>query len=99
MAENKYFKIGEAIDDIGYASGAKDKTIASLKLFGKGVFNIGKFAATEIFPAALETAARSVEKNQNATEDQKRKAEELKAYAKTIKSDKNNYVAIFQTAL
>ena len=31
-----YFKMSEAVDDVKYSYGAKDKTVSALKLVGKG---------------------------------------------------------------
>ena len=86
--KDKYFRIDEAVDEISYAYGVKGKAIASLKLFGKGIFNVGKFAATEIAPAAITSIANSAEKSSKTTDAQKQKAEELKNYAKTLRSEK-----------
>ena len=52
-----YFKMSEAVDDVKYSSGAKDKTVSALKLVGKGLFNSAKFVV-ESAPKAIEEVAR-----------------------------------------
>ena len=59
----KYFSFGEAIDDIKQANGAGKTTIASVKLVGKSIFNIGRFTVSEILPAMVDSAADIHEKS------------------------------------
>lgn len=80
--KSKYFKMGEALDDVNYAYGAKDTAVASLKLLGKGIFNVGRFAVAEVLPSFMEQTAKQVERNQNASDEQREKAQELKEKAK-----------------
>ena len=50
MSENdddKYYKMGDALDELNYSYGAKDKTVSALKMVGKGLFNVGKFLITD----------------------------------------------------
>lgn len=63
--KSKYFKIGEAIDDVKYADGVKDMSIASIKALGKGIFNIGRFAVAEVIPSVLDNAAKAAESRKN----------------------------------
>ncbi len=79
--ESKYFKIGEALDEVNHAYGDKEKTVASLKLLGKGIFNVGRFAVAEVLPSAMEQVAKQVEKNPGASDEQREKASELKKKA------------------
>lgn len=79
--KSKYFKMGEALDDVSFAYGAKDTAVASLKLLGKGLFNVGRFAVAEVLPSAMEQVAKTVEKNPNASDEQREKAGELKEKA------------------
>lgn len=79
--KSAYFKMDEALDDVNYAYGAKDKAVSTLKLLGKGLFNAGRFAVAEVLPAAMEQSAKLLEKNPNATDDQREKARESKEKA------------------
>ncbi len=50
MSENdddKYYKLGDAVDEFNYSYGAKDKTVSALKMVGKGLFNVGKYLITD----------------------------------------------------
>jgi len=58
-----YFKMSDALDDLTMSFGAKDKAVAGLKLFGKGIFNVGKFAVAEVLPTAAEQMAHTNIKN------------------------------------
>lgn len=42
-----YYSLSEAYDEMKYSFGAKDKTVAGLKLFAKGLFNTGKAILNE----------------------------------------------------
>lgn len=85
--ESGYFKLGEALDDVNHAYGAKDKAVATLKLFGKGVFNVGRFAVAEALPAALEHASNAVANNAKATDEQREKARESKEFAAQMREN------------
>lgn len=50
---DEYFSLSEAYDDVKNSFGAKDKAMAGLKLFGKGLFNTGKYLLKEA-PGVLE---------------------------------------------
>lgn len=39
-----YFKLGDAVDDVSIAYGAKDKAVAGAKLAGKTIFNAALFS-------------------------------------------------------
>ncbi len=45
--DDKYYNIGDAFDEINSSYGAKDKTVSTLKMFGKGLFNVAKYIATD----------------------------------------------------
>jgi hypothetical protein len=51
-----YFKMSNALDDFNYSFGAKEKTVAGLKLFGKGIFNVARYATTEVLPEVARRA-------------------------------------------
>ncbi|MDC4761762.1 hypothetical protein OHW66_14135 [Acinetobacter baumannii] len=63
MSENKgkesldYYNMSEALDEVKYSFGAKDKALSTLKLVGKGLFNSAKFVVKET-PKALEDFAK-----------------------------------------
>ncbi|MCG9057309.1 hypothetical protein LH442_15330 [Laribacter hongkongensis] len=79
--KSKYFKMGEALDDVNYAYGTKDKAVASLKLIGKGLFNVGRFAVAEALPSAIGHVAQTIDKNPRSSDEQREKASELKKKA------------------
>lgn len=92
MSENnksRYFDMTKAIDEFSHGSfGAKDKAVAGLKILGKGLFNVTKYAASEILPAVAEQAAKSIVrngdkllKNEELNHDQRSKAEETRERA------------------
>lgn len=54
-----YYDMSQAVDDIRYGSyGAKEKTVAGIKLFAKGVFNVGKYLAINGPDAVAKAAER-----------------------------------------
>lgn len=61
--EIPYFDMGEAWNEVRQGFDAKEKSMASLKLFGKGLFNAGKFLATNA-PKAVDTCLSYVESSQ-----------------------------------
>lgn len=63
--DGKYFSLGEAVDEIKQANGVGQTTVASTKLVGKSLFNIGKFALAEALPSFLDRAAEQNEKALN----------------------------------
>jgi hypothetical protein len=72
-----YFKISDAVNDIKSSSGAKNKTVSTIKLLGKGLFNSAKFIAEEA-PKFLQASAyqnmKDAEKklkNKNLSNEQK----------------------------
>jgi hypothetical protein len=57
-----YYDMSEAIDDIRHGSyGAKEKTVAGIKLFAKGIFNVGKYIVIN-GPDAVAKAAEKQKK-------------------------------------
>lgn len=66
---NYYFKMGDAVEELSDAYGAKEKTIAGTKLVGKALFNTALFTGklglsfVKAMPAILEEKAREAEKN------------------------------------
>lgn len=60
--KSDYYSMSEAWQDIGQGFDAKEKTVASLKLVGKGFFNVGKFFVKEGFPFLVE---QGLEKSQS----------------------------------
>lgn len=92
MSEEKssYFDMSKALDEFNHESfGAKEKAASGLKMFGKGLFNVGKFAIAEALPAIIkqsaETNVRTADKllrNENLTDEQRKKLEECKEKSK-----------------
>lgn len=79
--ESKYFKMGEALDEVKRAYGAQDTAVSTLKLLGKGIFNVGRFAVAEVLPSVMEQVATKVEKNPDSSDEQLEKARELREKA------------------
>ena len=64
--KSDYFDISKAVDEYRYDSiGGVEKTGAALKILGKGLFNVAKFAVKEALPAVAEQAAKTTIKNGN----------------------------------
>lgn len=61
--KGKYFSFGEAIDEIKQADGAGETAVASVKLIGKSLFNIGRFTVAEVIPGMMEQTAKQAEKS------------------------------------
>ena len=59
--KSSYFKRSKALDEFNDGFGAKEKPVAGLKLFGKGIFNVAKYATTEVLPSV----ARRTEEEKN----------------------------------
>lgn len=74
--KSKYFELGDAVDDIKYATGAKDTALSALTLFGKGIFNVGCFAVTEVVPAVAKQLIAKGEEAK-AIQEEKRLQEEI----------------------
>lgn len=55
---NKYLNLSDDWSELVDGYGAKEKSVAGLKLLGKSVFNVGKFAFTELLPKVAEEAAK-----------------------------------------
>lgn len=64
FGKNKYFDIKKAVKDISDATGVVETASASAKLVGKGVANVGIWAATEALPAAIEKTPEAIIKVQ-----------------------------------
>ena len=76
----KYYNLSNALEDFADAYGAKDKAISGLKLLGKGLFNVAKYAATDGAVAVAESAKNKSEnalKRDNLTDEQREKYEDL----------------------
>lgn len=68
MSENeknsKYLNMSNEISD--FKSGnAKEKSVATLKMLGKGLFNTSKFLVTEALPKATEMVVKQNIRNSN----------------------------------
>ncbi|MBK1693456.1 hypothetical protein CKO09_01710 [Chromatium weissei] len=57
-----YLRLSDDFDQLRYGFDGTDKMKGGLKLVGKSIFNIGKFALTEVLPAAVAFAAKEAEK-------------------------------------
>lgn len=60
--ENKnsnYLKLSDDFDQLKNGYDGLDKVAGGAKLVGKGLFNIGKFALTEILPKMAEQAEKN----------------------------------------
>lgn len=60
----KYFGLSDDWDELtgSYRSGG-DRAVAGLKLLGKGLFNVGKFAVTEAAPSMISGVGKRVEEH------------------------------------
>lgn len=76
--DSPYFKIGDAFDEILISTNTKEKAFSTIKLIGKSVYNVGRFAVAEVLPAAVESNARNIDSNPNATSEMKERSEEMK---------------------
>jgi hypothetical protein len=84
--KSSYFNMSEAVDEFNHGSyGAGEKTVAGLKIFGKGLFNVARYAVAEVLPGALESGANQVLKNKDLTDEQRSKAEDAKAQAAAVR--------------
>lgn len=61
--DGKYYGFKEAIDEVKDAYGFSETAVASAKLVGKSLFNIGRFTVTELAPTFLEEVAKMGDKN------------------------------------
>lgn len=57
-----YFKMSEAMDEFSCSMGTQEKSVAGLKLVGKGLFNTVKFAAVEALPAFVQNVKKQSSK-------------------------------------
>jgi len=73
--KNYYFDLKEAATDIGLALGAKEKSIASAKLFGKTLFNTALFSGRAVIKTGKE-ALEQKEKHINTDDDKLKKLKE-----------------------
>ncbi|MFL9865855.1 hypothetical protein PQR67_16895 [Paraburkholderia fungorum] len=60
-SDDKYLSLSEDWSELVDGYGAKERSIAGLKLFGKSIFNVGKFAITEALPKMAEQTAKMAE--------------------------------------
>ena len=58
---DKYLKLSEDIDDIKYGN-SKEKATASIKILGKSIFNIAKYAVSDVLPAMIERSEQEKKK-------------------------------------
>ncbi|AIO28932.1 hypothetical protein [Burkholderia cepacia] len=66
----KYFGLGDDWKDLtgSYRSGG-DRAAAGLKLLGKGLFNVGKFAVTEVAPGMVSAVGKRAEEHLEKNRD------------------------------
>lgn len=82
--DDKYYDIGDAFDEINLSYGAKEKTISTLKMFGKGLFNVVKFIATdgvEFVAEQTKNKAESTLRRDDLSDEQRKKCQD--AYDKS----------------
>ena len=78
--DDKYYNLGDALDEVNYSYGAKDKTISTLKMFGKGLFNVAKFVATDGIEAVAKKTkekAESTLSREDLSNEQRSKIQDL----------------------
>ena len=92
--ESKYFKMSDAWDEVSYGVGAGEKAKAGLKMLGKGLFNFGKFVATEAVPKMVEQSieqnvnrSSQLLKNENLTDEQRNRLEEIRDQSNQARAD------------
>jgi hypothetical protein len=59
--DSGYLKLSDDFDQLRHGLDGIDKAAGGLKMLGKGLFNVGKFAFSEVLPKMVEQA----EKNRN----------------------------------
>ncbi|WP_143189342.1 hypothetical protein [Paraburkholderia lycopersici] len=59
--DDEYLSLSEDWSELVDGYGAKERSIAGLKLLGKSIFNVGKFTFTEALPKMAERAAQMAE--------------------------------------
>lgn len=62
FGKGSYYSWGETIRDIKDAQGAAETAVAGGKWAGKSLFNIGKFAVSEVLPSMMKNLADVSEK-------------------------------------
>lgn len=61
--KEKYFNMSKAVDEVRHESfGFGETALASAKLLGKGLFNVGRFALEEGIPKVNEHMAKEIKK-------------------------------------
>ncbi|MEI6706343.1 MAG: hypothetical protein WCK96_04305 [Methylococcales bacterium] len=55
---SNYLKLSGDFDQLKHGHDGIDKAAGGIKLLGKGLFNIGKFALTEVLPKVAEESAK-----------------------------------------
>jgi hypothetical protein len=99
MSENKkdseYLSMDDEIFDLKHGD-AKDKSVAALKMFGKGLFNTSKFLVTKAIPeitkaAAQQNISRSNEllKDSSIDSDRRQKLEDFNQKSKDALANAN----------
>jgi hypothetical protein len=91
-----YFKISEAVDDVKSSYGAKDKTVSTLKLVGKGLFNSAKFVVESTPKVMQEVARQSMNnserelKRNDLSEDKREKLNNINTHSRELYEDLKN---------
>lgn len=87
----KYFGLGDDWEELtgSYRSGG-DRAAAGLKLLGKGLFNVGKFAVTEVVPGMVSQAGKRAEEHldknrESMSSEQIARAEELSESGRQVR--------------
>lgn len=60
--DKKYLDLSNDIDDFKYAVDGMDRTKAGMKVFGKSLFNVGKYAVKEVLPEMAKRAEEQKKK-------------------------------------
>ena len=56
--ESRYLKLADDFEQLRYGFDGIEKAKGGLKLLGKGLFNVGKYAVIEVLPKMAEEAAK-----------------------------------------
>ncbi|MEK6368028.1 MAG: hypothetical protein V4803_16685 [Burkholderia gladioli] len=59
--DDKYLSLSEDWSGLVHGYGAKERSVAGLKLLGKSIFNVGRYAFTEALPKMAEHTAKMAE--------------------------------------
>jgi hypothetical protein len=61
---DSYLELSDDFDQLINGSGGLNKTAGGLKILGKGLFNVGRFAFTEVLPILVQMNEQA-QKNKN----------------------------------